>query len=330
MSNISSTLKSRVCALVLLLVASGSQAESDTLSLNTFGSTSLTEQILSSVTMPVQIPAGTLKLSESNRYLFWAEAKKGLLHLLERNQEGGFDTLKSIKMSIGKQGYGKNLEGDLRTPIGVYRITSFLNESQVTDFYGIGAYPLDYPNANDKLHARTGHGIWLHGLPKGVESRPARDSDGCVVIDNTNLSEFAAYIKTGDTYIVIDEELEWQNAAHVQAEAQKIETQFYDWLNAWKTIDNDTYLNYYADDFNNLEKNKADWESYKRRIHRNKNFIDVQVSNLSVFDYPGEENLISVRYYQAYKSNNYRWNGWKEQLWKNIDGQWKIIYEGDA
>lgn len=277
-----------------------------------------------------QVPVGTLKLSESNQYLFWAEAKNGLLHLLERNAKGGFNTLKSIKMSIGKEGYGKSTEGDKRTPIGVYRITSFLNKEQLTDFYGDGAYPLDYPNANDKLHARTGHGIWLHGLPQGVDSRPARDSDGCVVIDNPTLNALAPYITTGDTYMVIDEELQWQDVNTATREAEPIEDHFYRWLQAWKNIDNDIYLDYYAEDFNNLEKDKAAWESYKRRIHRHKKFIDVKISNLSVFDYPGEENLISVRYYQAYKSSNYRWNGWKEQLWKNVDGDWKIVYEGDA
>lgn len=331
--------RSTVTPLLLLLMCSlwwltsHAQAET-TLSLNHSTAQFLADDehssTLANTHQRARVPMGTLKLSESNQYLFWAEAKNGLLHLLERNSQGGFNTLKSIKMSIGKEGYGKSTEGDKRTPIGVYRITSFLNKSQLTDFYGDGAYPLDYPNANDKLNARTGHGIWLHGLPQGVDSRPARDSDGCVVIDNPTLNTLAPYIVTGDTYMVIDEELQWQDAEQANLKADPIEEHFYRWLQAWKDIDNDIYLNYYSQDFNNLEKDKAAWESYKRRIHRHKKFIDVKISNLSVFDYPGEDNLISVRYYQAYKSSNYRWNGWKEQLWKNIDGDWKIVYEGDA
>jgi len=269
-------------------------------------------------------------LSEDSNYLFWAEVEKGLLHLLQRHDNGGFTTVKTINMSIGKHGYGKTREGDKRTPIGVYRITSFLTDAQLTDFYGLGAYPLDYPNANDKINQRTGHGIWLHGLPKGVDSRPPRDSDGCVVIDNNNLSALSAYIKTGDTYVVIDKELRWQSLADAQKSVVDIENHFYQWMAAWKTIDNDTYLNYYANSFTNLDKDKTHWDKYKRRIHRNKKFIDVKISNLSIFDYPGEKNLISVRYYQAYNSSNYHWRGWKEQLWKNIEGQWKIVYEGDA
>lgn len=331
--------RSTFTPLLLLMICSlwgfNSHAQTEnTLSLNhspaNFDSDKELSTTIGNTRQHARVPLGTLKLSETNQYLFWAEAKNGLLHLLERNAQGGFDTLKSIKMSIGKEGYGKSTEGDKRTPIGVYRITSFLNKSQLTDFYGDGAYPLDYPNANDKLHARTGHGIWLHGLPQGVDSRPARDSDGCVVIDNPTLNTLAPYINTGDTYMVIDEELQWQDADLATLEVEPIEAHFHRWLDAWKNIDNDIYLNYYAEDFNNLEKDKATWESYKRRIHRHKKFIDVKISNLSVFDYPGEENLISVRYYQAYKSSNYRWNGWKEQLWKNVDGDWKIVYEGDA
>jgi len=289
-------------------------------------------QVHNTVAKPQQrrIPQGTLMLSEDSHYLFWAEAEKGLLHLLQRHDNGGFTTVKTINMSIGKLGYGKTREGDKRTPIGVYRITSFLTDEQLTDFYGLGAYPLDYPNANDKLNQRTGHGIWLHGLPKGVDSRPPRDSDGCVVIDNNNLSALADYITTGDTYVVIDKELKWQSLVETQKSVADIENHFYQWIAAWKTIDNDTYLNFYAESFTNLDKDKTHWDNYKRRIHRNKKFIDVKISNLSIFDYPGEKNLITVRYYQAYNSNNYHWRGWKEQLWKNIEGQWKIVYEGDA
>lgn len=276
------------------------------------------------------MPAGALQLARSHDYLLWAETKAAKLHLLERNAAGALQPVKSIPMSIGKEGYGKRVEGDKRTPIGVYRITSFLTADQLDDFYGNGAYPIDYPNAFDKRLQRTGHGIWLHGLPKGVDSRPPRDSDGCVVISNTELDALAAHIKTGDTYLVISEDFEWQSLAVSREALTPIKANFERWLNAWQQLDNDTYLDYYAADFSNLEKDKTAWDRYKRRIHSNKRFIDVSISDLSVFNYPGEENLVSVRYYQSYKSSNFQWKGWKEQLWSLRDGHWQIVYEGDA
>lgn len=278
-----------------------------------------------------KLPIGTLKLAPAHKHLLWADLSDSTLHLLERDEEGGLTPLKAFPMSIGKQGYGKQLEGDQRTPVGVYRFTSFLTEEQLDDFYGDGAYPIDYPNAWDRRNDRTGYGIWLHGFPKGVNNRPPRDSDGCVVIDNTNLQKLASYIKTGDTYLVIDESLEWQSAEAAKQQRADLESSFYDWLNAWQRIDNNRYLAYYAPEFKSADKNYRQWQSYKRRIHKNKTFVDVSISDLSYFNYPGEDNVVSLRYYQSYKSSNYRWRGWKEQLWSQDEsGQWKIIYEGDA
>src|SRR3546814_8483534 len=49
---------------------------------------------------------------------------------------------------------------------------------KLPDFYGDGAYPLNYPNEWDKHEGRKGYGIWLHGTPSTTYSRPPRASDG--------------------------------------------------------------------------------------------------------------------------------------------------------
>ena len=56
---------------------------------------------------------------------------------------------------------------------------------------------------------RTGHGIWFHGLPKGMDKRPAQDSEGCVIIDNGTLEQFGAHIRAGESLFVISETLDW-------------------------------------------------------------------------------------------------------------------------
>ena len=47
----------------------------------------------------------------------------------------------------------------------MYHFTSVLSKSELPDFYGAGALPINYPNEWDRLNGRTGHGIWLHGTP---------------------------------------------------------------------------------------------------------------------------------------------------------------------
>ena len=70
--------------------------------------------------------------------------------------------------SVGRLGIEKSTEGDQRTPLGVYYITSRLDGHQLTDFYGSGALLLNYPNEYDRRQGRTGGGIWLHGVPATV------------------------------------------------------------------------------------------------------------------------------------------------------------------
>jgi hypothetical protein len=147
------------------------------------------------------VPEGVLMLSSAADYLMWVELELGRLNLLERMPDGGLIVRKRIPVSIGKQGIGKLKEGDQKTPIGNYYITSHLADEGLDDFYGTGAYPLNYPNALDRRLKRTGHGIWLHGLPKHVTERPFLDSDGCVVIDNANIEALAGLVSTGVTQI---------------------------------------------------------------------------------------------------------------------------------
>jgi len=176
-----------------------------------------------------QRPAGVLKLAEDQRYLIWVELSRGRLNLLELQEDGGLLTRKSIPVSIGKNGFGKEQEGDKLTPVGVYRLTSFLADNTLDDFYGRGAYPLNYPNAQDRLQNRTCHGIWLHGLPKDTQQRPLLDSDGCVVIDNNTLLDLAAYIQTGTTYIVLSEnDIEWSAMESLQPREAALSDAFED------------------------------------------------------------------------------------------------------
>lgn len=156
-------------------------------------------------------PQGFLKIPQDEQFVFWVELESGRLKVLEQLDNGGFIVRQIIPVSIGSNGYDKQVEGDKRTPIGIYHFTSFLNDDQLMDYYGLGAYPINYPNAIDLLQGKTGSGIWLHGLPKNVIERPLLDSDGCVVIDNNSLLEMTQYIKTGRTPIILSQsDLQWE------------------------------------------------------------------------------------------------------------------------
>ncbi len=278
------------------------------------------------------VPRGVLKLGERERFLLWVELSTGKLNVIEQMPGGGMAIRKIIPVSIGKNGHGKQREGDKRTPVGIYRFTSYLSGSQLIDLYGDGAYPMSYPNALDRLSGRTGSGIWLHGLPLGVEERPYFDSDGCVVVDNATLAKLAAYIEPGTTRIILSEEaISWQPLARAEDLASSLETALMDWKAAWEARDSLAYLSFYADDFTDLNRDKQQWDNYKKRVNGSKRYISVDVSALSFLAEPGDASLITVRYYQHYRSNDHQWRGWKEQLWRHRDALgWQIVYEGNG
>lgn len=276
------------------------------------------------------IPAGLIYENRKNPYLFWVELEAGKLHLLERVDEGRYVSKSTQPISLGKNGIGKEAEGDGKTPLGVYQFTSHLDDKYLDDYYGVGAYPVNFPNVWDRIRNRTGHGIWLHGLPKGVKSRPTRDSEGCVVIDNDSMKQMGAYITVGESLFVLSTSLDWLPGGAKQS-ASDILDSIEHWRQSWEANKAETYLANYHPDFTDTRRDLQEWSIYKRRVNSTKSFIKIDISEMSVIEYPGEENLVAVRFYQRYESSNFNWQGWKHLLWRRDDGgDWRILYEGNG
>lgn len=277
------------------------------------------------------LPRGVVKLAEEEQFLIWVDLAAGKLNILERSTRGGMELRLVIPASIGKNGFGKQVEGDRKTPVGTYRLTSFLTDEQLIDFYGLGAFPLNYPNILDRRSRRTGSGIWLHGLPKDVATRPLMDSDGCVVIDNDSLEKMHQYITTGSTHMILaDGPLVWEPVAAAGTRRQGLEQAITEWEHAWEDKDNAAYLSFYAEDFSDFSRNRAQWADYKTRVNNGKRWIEVEASQFSFFADHNQPELVTVRFYQDYSSSNYQWRGWKEQLWRETADGWEIIYEGNG
>lgn len=281
--------------------------------------------------LPQGYPKGLIADNQSSRYLLWVALSDGRLHVLERMFDGQYREIENIPISIGKQGYGKEIEGDQKTPVGVYTVTSFIEDERLDDFYGLGAYPINYPNAWDRLSGRTGYGIWLHGLPKGVMERPLLDSNGCVVIDNSKLDKYAEYIVAGMSTMVLTETLDWLEQPEQQRSADVMQA-IGRWVSQWESLDSEAYLSNYHPNFTDFDRDLEDWAHYKSRVNSAKEFIEVELSQLSAFAYPGEDDMVITRFFQDYQSSNYNWEGWKQLLWRRNSetGDWQIIYEGNG
>ena len=145
------------------------------------------------------------------------DTQKSRLYLYQ-NDNGRPRFVADYYISHGKLGAEKMREGDKKTPVGVYHVTSSLSPKKVGDFYGTGAFPINYPNEWDKRQGRNGHGIWLHGTPSDTFSRPPKASDGCVILSNVDLDSLAKNLQIGLTPVIISNSVEWLTLDDWQSE----------------------------------------------------------------------------------------------------------------
>lgn len=118
--------------------------------------------------------------------------------------DGYWRMISKYPCSTGKLPGPKATEGDKRTPEGVYFAIRNVGPRYLTDTYGSRALPLDYPNWLDKQQARNGSAIWLHGTNKDLQ---ARESNGCVVLDNSTIERLASFISLNRTPVIIVDRL---------------------------------------------------------------------------------------------------------------------------
>jgi murein L,D-transpeptidase YafK len=276
-------------------------------------------------------PKYLLRMQPEQKYAIIADTRKSRLYLYQ-NVGGEARYLADYYISSGKNGSQKLKEGDKKTPVGVYFVTANLPREKLTDFYGSGAFPIDYPNEWDKRHGRNGFGIWLHGTPSNTYSRPPRASDGCVVLSNQDLDAVGATLQVGITPIIISDEMEWGMPGDAAVLRETLTQHLESWRRDWESGKVDAYIGNYGRDFSNGNQTLAEWVKHKRQVQASKSWIKVGISNIGMYLYPGRDDLVVVNFDQEYSSNNLSNKIKKRQYWmrENKNGRWKIIYENTA
>ncbi|MDD5329521.1 MAG: L,D-transpeptidase family protein [Sulfuricella sp.] len=280
--------------------------------------------------LPVgRVPKYLVQLQPEQRYAVVVDTGKSRLYLF-RNDNGMPHYVADYYVSSGKAGAEKMKEGDQKTPVGVYFVTANLPKTQISNFYGSGAFPISYPNEWDRHQGKDGHGIWLHGVPSDTYSRPPRASNGCVVLANPDMDRLGKMLQVGYTPVVISDRVEWVDAKELIAQRSDLTNEIESWRRDWESIDTDKYLQHYSRNFTAPGQDFHSWEQQKRQVSAAKSWVRVKLSNISIFAYPGREDMMVVSFDQNYGSNNLKNQMRKRQYWKQEDHKWKIVFEGAA
>lgn len=274
------------------------------------------------------VPNAVMALAARHPYLIVVDLKLARLYVL-KNDGGRLSVVRHHYAAIGRNGSRKMLEGDLRTPVGVYHVTQWRDGATLPDLYGSGAFPVDYPNAWDQFRQRTGYGIWLHGVPTGTYTRAPKSSEGCVTMANDDLTALRPFIEVGQTPVVFSDELRWLSPAEATSERQTWLGRLEGWRNAWASVDTEGYLAHYHPEFSTPDMTRAQFVDHKRRVNQGKTFIDIEIDDLNLWRYPGvDEPMVLVEFTQRYRSNNYSSVSQKQQYWRQLaDGRWTIFRE---
>lgn len=272
------------------------------------------------------LPAPVLQLAEPQKHVLLVDTSRSRLFVYA-NDLGRPRYVTDFYISLGKNGVEKTREGDQKTPLGVYTITAA--RDRLPDFYGAGAFPIDYPNDWDRMHGRKGHGIWLHGTPSETYARPPLATDGCVVLANDDYRKLARYVDVSRTPVVIGQSLAWRDPSQWESQRESFMAAFERWRTDWESRDAERYFSHYASTFK-AEGNLAAWKAQKRRVNASKQWVKVKVRNLSVFAYPGAADTVVATFEQDYRSSNLSSRGTKRQYWVREGRHWRIAHEDFA
>ncbi|NCN27787.1 L,D-transpeptidase family protein [bacterium] len=218
----------------------------------------------------------------------------------------------------------KEVEGDEKTPEGIYFVTGKISKSLMTSLHGAVAFGLSYPNSFDRSEKKTGYGIWIHGVDSPDRMEKRFDTKGCVALSNEHVSELGKYLRHEIPVIIVDT-VKDSVKVKLQYKTGDLVDRTKAWAAAWSSMDLDSYMSFYHPDFKSREMNWNQWKDYKGQLVKNYKTIDVQLADVLVIDHP--KYMYSV-FEQRYESNRYRANGMKRLFWKKSEsGEQKIVIE---
>ena len=221
-----------------------------------------------------RVPRYLMQLHEDQKFAVVVDTRRSRLYLY-LNDGGRPRFVADYYVSSGKNGPLKVREGDEKTPVGVYHVTASLPRQKLSDFYGSGAFPINYPNEWDRIQGRNGHGIWLHGTPSDTYSRPPRSSNGCVVLANSDLEALARNLQVGLTPVIISEDVEWLSFDDWASERKAFGSQLEQWRADWESLDTERYLSHYSKRFSAPGQDFEGWSRHKRLVNGGKSLIKV-------------------------------------------------------
>lgn len=271
--------------------------------------------------------------SKFSHHVLVVEKSTHSLYLYENDNQQP-KLIKKYKIATGKMTGNKKIQGDKKTPEGIYHFKRFHSGKELVEkygeaglIYGAGAFTMNYPNEIDRRNNKTGGGIWLHSTDDDSRVSKGLDSKGCVVAVDADLKDISQYIDLGNTSIIVTENLHFLKKSTWQKNKEDITQAIVTWATAWKNKDFDNYINQYSrTDFIHPYKGSfTPFKLYKRAIFKRKEVPQISFRHISILNF---DSYAVATMEQDYKSQLVQDIG-KKTLYLKRDSnyEWKIVSE---
>lgn len=271
------------------------------------------------------VPRQFIDIPPSTRHAIAVDASRSRMYLFTNDQHG-LKLVSDHYVSLGKLGVDKKEQGDQRTPLGVYFITSRLGGAQLKDFYGPGALALNYPNEYDRRRGKTGSGIWLHGVPPENFARTPQSTDGCVVLANVDLNHLLRDVSPRRTPVVIATRLDWVAQGQVDKERGMARALVEQWRQARSGGDVNKLMGFYSAQFSSGTADLAQWTKILDKEVSAARGRESELKEVSILSWRDTSEVLIVTFGEVLKGQ--LTGPMKRQYWGKEGGQWKIFFEG--
>ncbi len=251
--------------------------------------------------------------------LIAVDKNKQQLFVFDKGQ--GLDVSQSFICTTGQRPGDKQVQGDLKTPEGVYFVVQHLASGLDYTMYGNEAYTLNYPNPVDRLRRKTGYGIWIHG--RGETISPLI-TQGCVALNNNDLAAIGDLLTPG-TPVALTSALNQGQALPPQdaAAVKKLEKRVEAWAKAWEQRSTTMFDFYDKQAYSIANEPFEKFQAQKSRLFKQLPWIKTSVRNVQVLQGPG---YWVTWFYQEYEAPNLSTQGVRRLYWlQNDKGQFDIV-----
>lgn len=235
----------------------------------------------------------------------------------------GRKQVEEIPCSTGMNPGDKQVQGDRRTPEGVYFFERIIEGQSLPETYGWRAYTLNYPNSVDRSLGKNGNGIWIHGRKLPLEDR---DTKGCVSLTNRDLKVLDAYLYPYHTPVITLESMTTIDEQSLDAMESRYRGFINDWIDAWQNKDFEKYEACYSPRFYDflLGQSRDGFLARKRAIFSRHEHISILSQGLVIV---GTDSYVLCYFLMDYSGDSFQSAGVKYVYLENGSEGPRIIAE---